>query len=240
MLKEGYLQESLEGNVAQCLVCGHRCVIKPGQRGWCGTRVNNDGRIFSLIYGMLSSEAEDPVEKKPLYNFWPGSGAYSVASVGCSLRCQFCQNWQISQAQADDDGLVATIEVPSGGKKGQYTLREVTPEELVARVKKSKCASIAFTYNEPIIWHEFVMDTSYLAHEAGITTILVSNGYSSPEGTAELVKVIDATNIDVKGFSDRFYKKMCGVPKLQPVLDTCEAMKKGGVHVELTTLLIPG
>ncbi len=240
MLKEGYLQENLEENKARCLACAHKCVMKPGQRGFCGTRINKAGKIFSLTYGMLSSEAQDPVEKKPLFNFWPGSGAYSIASVGCSFRCQFCQNWQISQARIDDNGRIAAIESPSSKKSGEFSLHEASPEELIARVKQSPCSSIAFTYNEPIIWHEYVMDTSKLAREAGLKTILVTNGYSSLEATKELVKVTDAANIDVKAFNDTFYKKLCGVPSRQPVLDTCEAWKKAGVHVELTTLLIPG
>ena len=240
MLKEGYLQENVEGGKTRCLTCAHKCVMKPGQRGFCGTRINKGGKIFSLTYGMLSSEAQDPIEKKPLYNFWPGSGAYSVASVGCSFRCQFCQNWQISQARIDDEGHIAGIESPSNKRSGSFPLHEIMPEELVSRAKQSPCASIAFTYNEPIIWHEYVIDTSRLAHEAGLTTILVTNGYSSPEATAELAKVTDAANIDVKAFNDTFYKKLCGVPSRQPVLDTCEAMKKAGVHVEITTLLIPG
>jgi pyruvate formate lyase activating enzyme len=240
MLKEGYLQEIVEGDKARCLACAHKCVMKPGQRGFCSTRINKGGKIFSLTYGMLSSEAQDPIEKKPLYNFWPGSGAYSVASVGCSFRCQFCQNWQISQARIDDEGHIAVIEAPSSKRSGGFPLHEITPEELVTRAKQSSCASIAFTYNEPIIWHEFVVDTSKLAHDMGLFTILVTNGYATPEAAAALAKVTDAANIDVKAFNDTFYKKLCGVPSRQPVLDTCEAMKKAGVHVELTTLLIPG
>jgi len=240
MLKEGYLQERLEDDKSRCLACAHKCVMKNGQRGFCGTRINKGGKIFSLTYGMLSSEAQDPIEKKPLYNFWPGSGAYSVASVGCSLRCQFCQNWQISQANIDDEGRFATVESSFGIKGRGFPLHETLPAELVARAKRSPCASIAFTYNEPIIWHEFVIDTSRLAREAGLKTILVTNGYASPEATRDLAKVTDAANIDVKAFNDTFYKKLCGVPSRQPVLDTCEAMKKAGVHVEITTLLIPG
>ncbi|MHA1730978.1 MAG: AmmeMemoRadiSam system radical SAM enzyme [Promethearchaeota archaeon] len=241
MLKEARLYDSLEGGKTRCNVCPRRCVVAPGKRGACGTRKNVDGKLYSLVYGSLSSEAVDPIEKKPLYNFWPGSVAYSVATVGCSLKCEQCQNWQISQALPSEDGRSASLPGSGGPFRGRrFPLKEVTPEALVERVKEAGAESIAYTYNEPLIWHEYVLDCSKLAHENGLNNVLVSNGYSTPEATAELAPHLDAANIDVKAFIDDFYRDICKVPSMEPVLDTIVRMKEQGVFIELTTLLIPG
>ncbi|GAB4318498.1 MAG: AmmeMemoRadiSam system radical SAM enzyme [Promethearchaeota archaeon] len=239
VLKEAYLYEKLDDGKARCNVCPRRCVIAPGKRGFCRTRKNVDGKIYSLVYGMLSSEAVDPIEKKPLYNFWPGSWAYSVATIGCSFRCAHCQNWQISQADPSEDGASGTLDRrrPWGG---QLRLRQVTPQELVSRVERSGAQCLAYTYNEPLIWLEYILDCSKLAHDRGIQNVLVSNGYSTPEAIDLLAPHLDAANVDVKAFSDQFYRDVCKVPSIKPVLDAVVQMKELGVFVELTTLLIPG
>ncbi len=241
MLKEAYLYETRDDGKAQCSVCPRRCLIAPGKRGVCNTRKNLDGKIYSLVYGALSSEAVDPIEKKPLYNFWPGSEIYSIATVGCSFKCAQCQNWQISQALPTDDGNYAELPDRVSSYRGsKFPLKYVSPEDLISRVQKAGAKSLAYTYNEPLIWHEYIIDSAKLAHEAGLKTVLVSNGYSTPEATDQLTPFIDAANIDIKSFSNEFYKKFCGVPSVQPILDTVVRMHEQGVFLELTNLLIPG
>lgn len=212
----------------------------PGKVGICRTRKNFDGELFTLIYGsLISSGTLDPIEKKPLYNFWPGAAAYSIASIGCSFRCQNCQNWSISQANPTDDGKNGFYDL-EGFKNRRMSLVEMTPEKLVKKVLKSGAKTLAYTYNEPLIWHEWILDTARLLKKENIKTILVTNGYSTPEASKELIEVgIDAANIDVKAMSDDFYKKICGVPTVQPVLDTAKRFKSNGIHVEITNLIIP-
>lgn len=241
MKKEARLYEPLPGGKVQCNVCPRRCKIPPGKRGFCQTRENINGKIYTLVYGSLSSEAVDPIEKKPLFNFWPGSRIYSVATVGCSFACSQCQNWQISQAKPTKDGKAAIIEDGhTSWRGGKFSLKTVMPEELIARVEKSGSRSIAYTYNEPLIWHEYLLDSARLAHEHDLKTVLVTNGYSTPEATDELAPHIDAANIDIKAFSDEFYRQVCKVPSVQPVLDTAVRIQEYGVFLELTTLIIPG
>ena len=234
------LWDSIDNNKVKCHVCANECVITPGKVGICRTRKNLDGQLYTLIYGSLISEGSlDPIEKKPLYNFWPGAIAYSIASIGCSFRCQNCQNWSISQACPSDDGTDGCYDL-EGLEDRNISLVEVTPEQLIKRTLKSKAKTLAFTYNEPLIWHEWVLDVTKLLKKEDIKTILVSNGYSTPEATKELIEVgIDAANIDIKAMSDDFYKKICGVKSVQPVLDTCKRFKEGGIHVEITNLIIP-
>ena len=234
------LWDSIDNNKVKCHVCANECVITPGKVGICRTRKNLDGQLYTLIYGSLISEGSlDPIEKKPLYNFWPGATAYSIASIGCSFRCQNCQNWSISQACPSDDGTDGCYDL-EGLEDRNISLVEVTPEQLIKRTLKSKAKTLAFTYNEPLIWHEWVLDVTKLLKKEDIKTILVSNGYSTPEATKELIEVgIDAANIDIKAMSDDFYKKICGVKSVQPVLDTCKRFKEGGIHVEITNLIIP-
>ena len=234
------LWDKLDNNKAKCHVCANECVIMPGKVGICRTRKNIDGEVFSLIYGsLISSGSLDPIEKKPLYNFWPGATAYSIASIGCSFRCQNCQNWSISQANPTDDGKNGYFDFEEA-KDRRISLVEMTPEQLVKRVIKSGAKSLAYTYNEPLIWHEWILDTAKLLKKEDIKTILVTNGYSTPEASEELIEIgIDAANIDIKAMSDEFYKKMCGVKSVQPVLDTAKKFKINGVHVEITNLIIP-
>ncbi len=234
------LWEILDDKKVKCHVCANECTILPEKVGVCRTRKNFNGDLFTLIYGsLISSGSLDPIEKKPLYNFWPGATAYSIASIGCSFRCQNCQNWSISQANPTDDGKNGSYDL-NGYETREIPLVEMSPEELVKNVIKSGAKTLAYTYNEPLIWHEWILDTTKLLKKEEIKTILVTNGYSTPEATKELIKAgIDAANIDIKAMSDDFYKKICGVKSVQPVLDTAKRFKSSGIHVEITNLIIP-
>ena len=234
------LWEILDDNKVKCHVCANECTILPKKVGVCRTRKNFNGDLFTLIYGsLISSGSLDPIEKKPLYNFWPGATAYSIASIGCSFRCQNCQNWSISQANPTDDGKNGFYDL-KGYETREMSLIEMSPEELVKQVIKSGAKTLAYTYNEPLIWHEWILDTTEILSQEDIKTILVTNGYSTPEATKELIEVgIDAANIDIKSMSDAFYKKICGVPSVQPVLDTAKRFKSNDIHVEITNLIIP-
>ncbi|MFX1236808.1 MAG: AmmeMemoRadiSam system radical SAM enzyme [Promethearchaeota archaeon] len=235
------LWQSLEKKQVKCNVCANECVINEGKIGICGTRKNINGELFSLIYGSLISQGSlDPIEKKPLYNFWPGAIAYSIASIGCSFRCSNCQNWTISQANPSEDGKTGHYELEEL-KHREMRLIEMTPEQLVQRVLKSNAKTVAFTYNEPLIWHEWILDVTKLLKKKDLQTILVTNGYSTPEASKELIQAgIDAANIDVKAMNDEFYRKVCGVRSVKPVLETAKRFKSEGVHVEITNLIIPG
>ncbi|MFW9821666.1 MAG: AmmeMemoRadiSam system radical SAM enzyme, partial [Candidatus Thorarchaeota archaeon] len=234
------LFEKLDDKKVQCHVCANECIILPEKIGICRTRKNFDGELYTLIYGsMISSGSLDPIEKKPLYNFWPGATAYSIASIGCSFKCQNCQNWSISQANPTDGGKNGFYDL-EGYQDRKMSLVEMYPEELVKKVIKSGAKTLAYTYNEPLIWHEWILDTAQLLKKEDIKTILVTNGYSTAEASKELIEVgIDAANIDIKAMSDDFYKKICGVKSVQPVLDTAKRFKDGGIHVEITNLVIP-
>jgi len=234
------LWDPLDDKNVKCHVCANECVILPEKVGICRTRKNYDGELYTLIYGsMISKGSLDPIEKKPLYNFWPGATAYSIASIGCSFRCQNCQNWNISQANPTDNGKGGfyTLE---GLENREMPLVEMSPKQLVELVKKSGATTLAYTYNEPLIWHEWILDTVTLLKQENIKSILVTNGYSTPEATKELIEVgIDAANIDIKSMSDEFYKTICGVKSVQPVLDTAKRFKSNGIHIEITNLIIP-
>lgn len=231
---------SAEDNKVRCIVCSHYCVITPGKRGFCKSRENIDGKLYVLNYGSCISHGSiDPIEKKPLYHFYPGSNAFSIATVGCSFRCKHCQNWNIGpSAYPNKDGTIAKIFKKDDIYAQSFKLTQMTPDEVVTRAKKANCKSIAYTYNEPTIWFEFIKDTALKAKEEDIKNILVTNGYSSKETNEYYIKFIDAANIDFKAFNDSFYNKIVGVPSMQPVLDTAEFMKKNGIHVEITNLII--
>lgn len=233
--------ESNEKTV-KCQVCAHYCLIRPGKRGFCKTRINIDGILYTLDYGaLISPGSNDPIEKKPLYHFWPGSRAFSIATIGCNFRCKQCQNWEISQSYPSEDGKQALFTPKDQRDFGarSFFLTEMSPEQVISKTLKSKSTSIAYTYNEPTIWFEFVKDTSLLAHDKGIKNVLVSNGYSSFEANEEFVKFIDAANIDIKSINDSFYERIVGVPSVQPVLDTCKYFKNHGILLEITNLIIP-
>jgi len=219
-----FFEKRKDGKV-KCHLCGHECTIEPGKRGICAVRENRGGTLYSLVYGRLISGNADPIEKKPLFHFLPGTRSYSIATVGCNLQCQHCQNADISQYPHSHDGDVA-------GTK-------LTPAQVVAKAVASGSASIAYTYTEPTIFAEFAQDTARLAREKGLRNVFVSNGFMTEASATAMADVLDGDNIDLKSFSDRFYRKVCKA-RLQPVLDTITRMKKLGVWVEVTTLLIPG
>lgn len=207
--------------IAECTICPHRCELRNGEVGRCRIRKNVDGEIKPLTYGKPCALHVDPVEKKPLFHFLPGSRAFSVATAGCNLRCRNCQNWEISQAEPDD---VRTYDAP--------------PRKIVELAVKHKCASIAYTYTEPIVFYEYTRDISVLAKEKGIRNILVTAGYINRKPLERLSKSVDAANIDLKAFSDDFYKDVCGA-RLKPVLESLAASKEFGIMVEVTNLVIP-
>ena len=214
--------ESKSDNKVQCFLCPHNCTINENKRGVCGVRKNEGGKLYSLIYSSCSSVAEDPIEKKPLYHFYPGSVALSLGSVGCNLRCDHCQNYSISRASPND-----------------MFLKEISPEAAVELGKNHGCKVISWTYNEPTIWHEYTFDSAKLTKKAGLATVYVTNGYINEEPLKEISSYLDAMNIDVKAFHEDFYKKICKA-RLEPVLNTCEISKNLGIHIEVTYLVITG
>ncbi|HSR32622.1 MAG TPA: AmmeMemoRadiSam system radical SAM enzyme [Anaerolineae bacterium] len=229
-MKEALLYEQLDDQRVRCVLCAHRCIIAPGRKGVCLVRENRDGTLYTLVYGIPLSQAVDPVEKKPLFHFYPGSTAFSIATAGCNFRCDFCQNADISQMPRD---------------RGQILGRQATPEEVVRAARRSGSQSIAYTYTEPTIFFEYSYDIARLAHEVGIASVYVTNGYMTPE-MLELFQGVgnghepwlDAANVDLKAFRDETYKKVCGA-RLQPVLDSLIKMKELGIWVEVTTLVVP-
>jgi len=212
-----------DGSV-RCDLCAHRCLVRPGRRGICGVRENRAGSFVTLVYGEAVAAELDPIEKKPLYHVLPGTTAYSIATRGCSFHCRFCQNWAIAQAPRE------------GVRTRSFRL---PPHEVVARAVALRARSIAYTYVEPTIFAEYVLDTARLAKPAGLLNVLVTNGYQTPEALDVLGPWIDAANVDLKGFSDRFYRRVCGA-RLAPVLDALVGMRRHGIFVEVTTLLVPG
>lgn len=210
-----------EGDKVRCSLCPHSCLISDGKRGICGVRENRNGKLYSLIYGKASSIHPDPIEKKPLFHFFPGSTSISFGSVGCNLSCLHCQNYSISRAKVD-----------------RFEMIDITPEDVVRHAVSAGARSVSWTYNEPTIWHEFTADASRVAHQAGLKTNYVTNGYIQEEPLRSLKGLIDAMNIDVKGFRESFYKEICG-GKLAPVLGACQLAVELGIHVELTYLIIP-
>jgi pyruvate formate lyase activating enzyme len=223
MEKECYLYEQLDGRKVKCATCAWRCTIKEGKRGFCGVRENRNGKLYCLNYGLVSSVNVDPIEKKPLFHFYPGSSVFSLGTVGCNFRCLQCQNYTISQVSIDDSirGLV-----------------EYTPEQAVKMAKDYGCRGIAWTYNEPAIWFEYTYDSAKLAKAEDLYTVYVTNGYMTEEALEMISPFLDAMNIDVKGFTQEFYTKLCKT-KLIPVLDTVERASRLGIHIELTYLVIP-
>ena len=210
-----------EGSKIECLLCRHYCKLKDGQVGICGVNKNENGKLVNLVYGKVSAINIDPIEKKPLYHFLPGSTSLSIGTVGCNFQCPFCQNWQISQSKSLD---------------GSY---DVTPEQLVSLAVEKGCKSISYTYNEPTIFYPFAKDVALLTKEAGLKNVFVSNGFESPEVIDDMVGIIDAFNIDIKGFKDEYYKKYLK-GGLEGVLDTLKLLKERNFWVECTTLIVPG
>ena len=223
MLKEALFYEKLEGNKVKCYLCNHNCVIAPGKTGICKVRINKEGTLYSLVYGKPVAEAIDPIEKKPLYHFLPGSLSYSISTIGCNFRCRFCQNHHISQYPVEKLGV-----------PGEF----VPPEEIVRKALFYQAESISYTYTEPTIYFEYALDICKLAKNAGIKNVFVSNGYMSLQAIEEIAPYLDGINVDLKSFREDFYKRLCSA-KLQPVLESLKALKKFGIWVEVTTLIIP-
>ncbi len=222
-MREALLWEK-DGDRAVCGLCPHRCRIADGRVGACGVRENRGGTLFALTYGLVSAVAADPIEKKPVFHYFPGSLVLSVGSVGCSMRCGHCQNWQISRARPDED--------PG--------LHSLAPETLVDMAKKYRCPGVAFTYNEPVIWAEYVLDVGRVCREAGLYTVMVTNGYITEAGLDLIAPVIDVWRVDVKGFSDATYRRLCKVPSAQDVFAMAErARKHWSMHVEVVTNVVP-
>jgi pyruvate formate lyase activating enzyme len=225
MIKEAMLYRTLDGRRVVCELCNHRCEIVPEKYGICGVRQNREGRLFTHVYGEVIAAHVDPIEKKPLYHYLPGTTAFSVATIGCNFRCPFCQNWQISQKSK---------------QKGDAGFNEsLSPEDVVRAARSQGCQSISYTYTEPTVYFEFAYDTAKLAKEEGLGNSFVTNGYMTPEALETINPYLDACNVDLKSFSDKFYKEMCKA-HLEPVCASIRLMKALGIWVEITTLIIPG
>ena len=223
-MHEAMFYEKAGGNKVRCGLCRFRCLIDDGRRGICSVRENRGGTLYTLVYGRAIAEHVDPIEKKPLYHFMPGSRSFSVATVGCNFRCLHCQNYSISQP-VQGDLQIAGPELP--------------PEEIVARALATGCRSVSYTYTEPTIFFEYAYDTAVLARKAGLKNVFVTNGYITPEALACIRPYLDAANIDLKGYSDRFYREVVHA-MLKEVLESILEYKRQGIWIELTTLVIPG
>ncbi len=225
MKKEAMLWEKLPDVRVRCHLCAHECRIADTKFGICGVRQNLDGTLYTQVYGRAVAAHIDPIEKKPLYHFLPGSQSFSFAAMGCNFKCGFCQNWQISQASVRDGAA--------------FSLLDLAPRRIVEEAKQRRCASISYTYTEPTIFFEYAFDTAVLAREAGIANVFVTNGFMTRQTLETIKPYLDAANVDLKSFREETYKKECR-GRLQPVLDTIGAMKELGVWVEVTTLVVPG
>ncbi len=220
-MKEALFYKKLKSKQVQCELCPKYCVITDGNRGNCGVRENKEGKLFTLVYAKACSANLDPILKKPFYHFLPGEMAFSIATVGCNLHCKFCQNWTISQAKPED---VSAMDLP--------------PTAVVEETKRANARIISYTYVEPVIFYEYMLDAAKLAKKAGLRNTIVSNGFINPEPLKQLCKYIDAANIDLKSISDKFYRETCGA-WLAPVLETIKTLHKKGIWLELTNLIIP-
>ena len=223
-MHEALLYEKIDKNRVRCNLCAHRCVIPEGKLGVCEVRQNVDGELYTLVYGSTITQHIDPIEKKPLYHFYPGSTAYSIATPGCNFHCEWCQNSDIAHMPCEY--------IPGAGSRA-------TPGQIVANAKRAGCASIAYTYTEPTIFFEYAFDTSRLAHEAGIANVYVTNGYMTPEMLDIFHPYLDAANVDLKAFRKKTYNRYVGAG-FMAVLDNLKIMKALGIWVEVTTLVIPG
>jgi len=224
MKKEALLYEKLENNRVHCYLCSHHCKIAEEKFGLCGVRQNIEGALYSHVYGDLIALNTDPIEKKPLYHFFPGSFSLSLATVGCNFRCGFCQNWEISQAPAKGGGLL----------QGRY----VPPEEIVIAAKNNNCNSISYTYTEPTVFFEYAYETAKLAKSKGFHNNFVTNGYMSKEMLEMIKPYLGAANIDLKFFQEDSYRKICGA-SLEPVLNSIRLMHQLNIWIEITTLVLP-
>ena len=224
-MREALLYEKLPDSRVQCHTCQWRCKISPGKYGVCGMYQNQDATLFNLNYSLVSSVAADPIEKKPLFHFFPGTLAFSLGTLGCNFHCQHCQNWEISMA----DGQTLT-----------RSCREMTPEAQIELARQYDCQGVAWTYNEPAIWLEYTLDSAKLAKKSHLYTVYVTNGYSTPEALDAIGPYLDAWRVDIKGFSDHFYRELAKVPHWRQILATAKrAKEKWNMHVEVVTNIIP-
>ncbi|MBM4054444.1 MAG: AmmeMemoRadiSam system radical SAM enzyme [Planctomycetes bacterium] len=223
-MREAMFYEKLDNGKVKCHLCRHTCVINDGKKGICHVRQNIGGTLYSLVYRKLISENIDPIEKKPLFHFYPGSSSFSVATAGCNFRCLNCQNYEISQLPKDFD---------------QINGKDVAPEAIVEDALEYNCKSIAYTYTEPTIFFEYAYDIAKRASARSILNVFVTNGYTTYEALSAIQPYLHAANIDLKSFSDETYKKLCGA-RLENVLDCIRSYKKLGIWIEITTLIIPG
>jgi len=222
MRKEACLYEKTDNKAVNCFLCNHNCRISESEYGICRVRKNEEGTLYSLSYANPVACNIDPIEKKPLNHFYPGSLSYSIAGAGCNFKCGFCQNWQISQANIDE---ISEAEI-------------VLPEQVVYKAKENNCLSISYTYTEPTIFFEYAYDIAKLAKEEGLKNVFVSNGYMSLKAIDKISPYLDAINIDLKSFSREFYRRNCSAC-LDPVLESIKCFKKKDIWVEITTLVIP-
>ena len=223
-MKEAYLYEKENTNRVRCLLCHHRCLIREGAKGICGVRENQNGTLISLVYGKVIARHVDPIEKKPLFHFLPNSSSFSIATAGCNFKCRFCQNADISQMPSDFQQISGV---------------EMAPAAIVAEALARRCQTISYTYTEPTIYFELAVDTARLAVSKGLKNVFVSNGYMTEECLQEIHPDLHAANVDLKSFRDDFYRSQCGA-RLAPVLETLRTMKRMGIWLEVTTLIIPG
>ncbi|MFH0791110.1 MAG: AmmeMemoRadiSam system radical SAM enzyme [Candidatus Omnitrophota bacterium] len=224
MKKEALFYEKVENGFVHCFLCGHHCRIAEGKFGFCGVRQNAAGILYTAVYGQVIASHADPIEKKPLYHFLPGSKSFSIATIGCNFHCGFCQNWEISQSSVRDAGDIG---------------EDFSPREIVEAALQYKCKSISYTYTEPTIFFEYALDTAKLAKEKGLYNIFVTNGYMTRQALEAIRPFLDAANVDLKFFKDSSYKKICS-GTLEPVLNSIRLMKEMGIWVEITTLVVTG
>ncbi len=222
---EAYLYKKGNNGKVECMLCAHRCTIAEGRRGICGVRENKGGTLYTLVYDKVVARNVDPIEKKPLFQFYPGTLSYSIATVGCNFKCTFCQNADIAQMPADRDGMIY-------GNK-------FSPETIVEDAIRTASTSIAYTYTEPSVYFELAYDTAKLAHEKGLKNVFVTNGYMTKEALEFIGPYLDAANVDLKAYSDDYYRQYCK-SKIEPVRESLRIMKSLGVFIEVTTLIIPG
>ena len=221
--KEAQFWEKAKDGKTQCFLCAHRCLIAGGKRGICGVRENRAGVLYSLVYGKAIAAHVDPIEKKPLFHFLPGTLSYSLATAGCNFRCLNCQNADISQMPREDGAIVG---------------RDLPPDTAAAEAERLSCRSVSYTYTEPTIFFEYAAEIAAAARARGLKNVFVTNGYMTAEAREASASWLDAANVDLKFFRDSSYREICG-SRLQPVLDTIVGMKKRGIWVEVTTLVIP-
>lgn len=224
MIQEAMLYQVVDDKKVHCFLCHHHCRIADSKLGVCGVRENREGTLYTHAYGEVISANIDPIEKKPLYHFLPGTSSFSIATAGCNFRCGFCQNWQISQ--------ISKRKVPD------LSGYQLSPEDIVVKAKETQCQSISYTYTEPTIFFEYAYDTAKLAKKEGLFNIFVTNGYMTSEALETINPYLDACNVDLKSFREDFYKKICH-GHLEPVLDSIRLMRRLNIWVEITTLVIP-